>query len=140
MPQTNNQIVTEAYQTIGVVADGKPCTPTQGQVGITVMNDMLTSEAVDGLRINFVPQNFQTQWNSQAPVADANIGDVKYMLAERLAAKNGIKIDPQEDLTLYTLISEAKTRLVKRSLRMFESDLGELPRAQSSVTGSGNYI
>ncbi len=140
MPQTNNQIVTEAYQTIGVVADGKACTPTQGSVGITVMNDMLTSEAVDGLRINYIPQTFSTQWNSTSPIADQNIGDVKYMLAERLAAKNGITIDPTKDLTLWNLISDAKGRLVKRSLRMFESDLGELQRAQSSVTGNGYFV
>lgn len=140
MPQTNQQIVTEAYQTIGVVADGKSCTPTQGSVGITVLNDMLATEAIDGTRLGWYPQNFATQWTKMSPLADGNIGDVKYMLAERLAAKNGITIDPTKDLTLYTLISDAKSRLAKRSLRMFESDLGELQRAQSSVTGNGYFV
>lgn len=136
MPQTNNQIVTEAYQLIGVVSDGKPCTPTQGQLGVTVLNDMLLSEAVDGMRLNWVPQNFTTQWNSFAPLADSNIGDVKYMLCSRLAQRNGVTI---EDPGLIMDISNAITRLNKRSLRMFESDLGEMQRAQSGVSGTGGW-
>lgn len=136
MPQTNNQIVTEAYQLVGIVADGKPCTPTQGQVGTTVLNDMLTSEAVDGMRLNWIPQNFATQWNANAPLADSNIGDVKYMLCERLAVRNGIEIASP---LLEQQISDAKTRLNKRSLRMFESDLGELQRPQSGISGTGGW-
>lgn len=136
MPQTNNQIVTEAYQIVGVVADGKSCTPTQGQLGVTVLNDMLLSEAVDGMRLNWIPQTFATQWNSNAPLQDSNIGDVKYMLAARLAIRNGIVI---EDPMLLQEISNAITRLNKRSLRMFESDLGEMQRAQAGVSGTGGW-
>lgn len=136
MPQTNNQIVTEAYQIIGVVADGKACSPTQGQLGVTNLNDMLLSEAVDGMRLGWIPQNFSTQWNSNAPLADSNIGDVKYMLAARLAIRNGITI---EDPILLQEISNAITRLNKRSLRMFESDLGEMQRAQAGVSGTGGW-
>lgn len=136
MPQTNNQIVTEAYQLVGIVADGKPCTPTQGQLGVTALNDMLLSEAVDGMRLNWIPQTFSTQWNSNAPLADSNIGDVKYMLCVRLAVRNGITI---EDPMLLQEISNAIGRLNKRSLRMFESDLGELQRPQSGISGTGGW-
>jgi len=136
VPQTLNQIVTEAYQIVGIVADSKPATPTQGQLGTTVLNDMLTSEAVDGMRLGWIPQNFATQWNSTAPLADSNIGDVKYMLAARLAQRNGITIEDQD---LKQEISDAKTRLSKRSLRMFESDLGELQRPQSGISGTGGW-
>lgn len=136
MSQTNNQIVTEAYQLVGIVADGKPCTPTQGQLGLTALNDMLTTEAIDGMRLGWIPQNFATQWNSAAPLADGNIGDVKYMLCVRLAVRNGITID---DPALLTEISNAITRLNKRSLRMFESDLGEMQRAQAGVSGTGGW-
>lgn len=136
MPQTLNQIVTEAYQIVGIVADQKPVTPTQGQLGTTALNDMLLSEAVDGMRLNWIPQNFATQWNNIAPLADSNIGDVKYMLANRLAQRNGVTI---EDPGLIADISNAITRLTKRSLRMFESDLGELQRPQSGISGTGGW-
>lgn len=133
MSQTNLQIVTEAYQTIGVVADGKAPTPTQTQTGLTTLNDMLLTEAVDGLRTGWF---LQANPASTAPLQDSDIGDVKLMLAERLAPKMGAKI---EDPILLQQIDDAKRRLRKRSIRYFESDLSELSRPQGSPWG-GSWL
>ena len=137
MAQTNLQIITEAYTTIGVVADGKSPSPTQGALGLQVLNDLLASQQKDGWRLGWFPQN---NLAANAPLRDEDIGEVKLVLAERLAPKFGIKFDLQEDAVLLQQIADAKRMLTKRSLRFGESDLGELQRPQGGPWGGPNWL
>ncbi len=137
MAQTNQQIINEAFTTIGVVADGRSPTATQAALGLTVLNDNLATQQADGWRLGWFPQ---TNLAANAPLRDADIGDVKLVLAEWLAPKYGIKFDLQNDAILLNQIADAKHRLTKRSLKYMESDLGELQRPQGGPWGGPNWL
>ena len=137
MAQTVQQIINEAFTTIGVVADGRAPTATQAALALNVLNDNLATEQKDGWRLGWFPQN---NLAANAPLRDEDIGDVKLMLAEWLAPKYGIKFDLQNDAILLAQIANARRRLTKRSLKFMESDLGELQRPQGGPWGGPNWL
>lgn len=143
MTQTNQQIITEAFTTIGVVADGKQPTPSQSARGITTLNDNLLTQQRDGWQLGWFPQDI-TKLTSISPLRDEDIGDVMLCLAAWLAPKFGVTIPPDPDPnnlgSLANQIKFAFERLTKRSLRYVESDLGELSRAQSSPFGGPGWL
>jgi len=138
MSSTIQAIITEAFQTIGVVADGRSPTATQSQVALTVLNDRILSEQRDGWRLGWFPQ---TNVAATAPLRDEDIGEVKLVLAAWLAPKYGVEIkeaaDPNDPTALSNQIKDAFRKLTKRSLAFTESDLGELSRAQSGFGAPG---
>jgi hypothetical protein len=141
MSSTIQAIITEAFQTIGVVADGRSPTATQSQVALTVLNDRLLSEQRDGWRLGWFPQ---TNVAATAPLRDEDIGEVKLVLASWLAPKYGVEIpvpqDPTDPAALANQIRDAFRKLTKRSLAYTECDLGELSRAQGGPWGGPNYL
>jgi hypothetical protein len=142
MAQTNQQIITEAFQKLGVVREGRQPSPTQSANGMTILNDNLLTQMRDGWgNIGWYPQTI-AQLNSIAPLKDEDIGDVKWVLAGWLSPHYGITIPPSPDpLNGYDLgaqIFQASRRLTKRYLRYTESDLGELSRANGGLWG-GSY-
>ena len=142
MAQTNQQIITESFQIIGVVREGRQPTPTQSANGMTILNDNLLTQMRDGWgNIGWYPQT-AAQLNSIAPLKDEDIADVKYVLAGWISVRYGITIDPSPDplngYDLGALIYQANRRLTKRYLRYTESDLGELSRANGGLWG-GSY-
>jgi hypothetical protein len=141
MSSTIQAIITEAFQTIGVVADGRSPTATQSQVALTVMNDRIMSQQRDGWRLGWFPQ---TNVAATAPLRDEDIGEVKLCLAAWLAPKYGVTIDPVKDPTdpseLGNQIKDAFRMLTKRSILFTESDLGELSRPQGGPWGGPNWL
>ena len=142
MAQTNQQIITEAFQKLGVVREGRQPSPTQSANGMTILNDNLLTQMRDGWgNIGWYPQT-AAQLNSIAPLKDEDIADVKYVLAGWISVRYGITIDPSPDplngYDLGALIYQANRRLTKRYLRYTESDLGELSRANGGLWG-GSY-
>lgn len=141
MAATNSQIVTESFQKIGVVADGRAPTPTQMAAGMVVLNDNMLSQQRDGWRLGWYPQVGSTAPAATAPLRDEDIGDVKLCLSAWLAPLYGVTIppaqDPNDEASLSNQIKNAFRRLTKRSIPMSESDLGELSRAQGSPWGVG---
>jgi hypothetical protein len=140
--QTNQQIITEAFQKLGVVREGRQPTATQSANGMTILNDNLLTQMRDGWgNIGWYPQTI-AQLNSIAPLKDEDIGDVKWILAGWLSPHYGIAIAPSPDpLNGYDLgaqIYQASRRLTKRYLKYTESDLGELSRANGGLWG-GSY-
>lgn len=143
MTQTNQQIITEAFTTIGVVADGKQPTPSQSARGITTLNDNLLTQQRDGWQLGWFPQTISSL-TSIAPLQDEDINDVMLCLASWLAPKFGVTIpadpDPTNPGALCNQIKWAFERLTKRSLRYVEADLGELSRAQGGPWGGPNWL
>lgn len=141
MSATNQAIITEAFQTIGVVADGRSPTATQSAVALTVMNDRIMSEQRDGWRLGWYPQS---NLAATAPLRDEDIGEVKLVLASWLAPKYGVTIDVPQDPTdpaaLANQIKDAFRKLTKRSIQYTECDLGELSRAQGGPWGGPNWL
>ena len=141
MSYTVGQIITEAYSILGVVADGKSPTPTQTVTGLNTLNDNLATQSRDGWALGWYPQTLVT---ATAPLRDEDVGDVKLALAAWLAPKFGIVIasdpDQMNEGSLSNQIKNAFRRLTKRSLRMTESDLGELSRAQGGPWGGPNWM
>jgi hypothetical protein len=140
--QTNQQIITESFQIIGVVREGRQPTATQSANGMTILNDNLLTQMRDGwANLGWYPQTV-AQLNSIAPLKDEDIADVKYVLAGWISVRYGITIDPSPDplngYDLGALIYQANRRLTKRYLRYTESDLGELSRANGGLWG-GSY-
>jgi len=138
---TNQAIITEAFQTIGVVADGRQPTSSQSQTALTIMNDRILSEQRDGWRLGWFPQ---TSVAATAPLRDEDIGEIKLVLAGWLAPKFGVTIpptaDPSDDSSLSNQIKNAFRKLTKRSLQYTECDLGELSRPQGGPWGGPNWL
>lgn len=144
MTQTNQQIITEAFTTIGVVADGKQPTPSQSARGINTLNDNLLTQQRDGWQgIGWFPQSV-ANLASISPLRDEDINDVMLCLAAWLAPKFGVTItpdpDPMNQGSLANQIKFAFERLNKRYLRYVEADLGELSRAQGGPWGGPNWL
>lgn len=142
MAQTNQQIITESFQILGVVREGRAPTPTQSANGMTILNDNLLTQMRDGWgNIGWYPQTI-AQLNSIAPLKDEDIADVKYALAGWISVRYGVTIPPSPDplngFDLGALIFQAMRRLTKRYLRYTECDLGELSRANGGLWG-GSY-
>lgn len=143
MAQTNQQIITEAFQLLGVVREGRVPTPTQSANGMTILNDNLLTQMRDGWgNIGWYPQTI-AQLNSTAPLKDEDIADVKYMLAGWMSPRYGVMIAPSPDpdgFDLGSLIKQALKRLTKRYLKYTECDLGELSRPQGGPFGGPNWL
>lgn len=131
---SNQEIITFAFQKIGVVDETTPPSYEQGQTALTVLNDYLLNEAADGMRLGWW---YQTNIAGTAPLRPEDVHGVKMLLALQLAAHYGITI---ADPTLLEEIRTAKTQLVKRSLRYSEADFSELPRSQGGPWGGPSWI
>jgi hypothetical protein len=141
--QTNQQIITESFQILGVVREGRQPTPTQSANGMTILNDNLLTQMRDGWgNIGWYPQTV-AQLNITAPLKDEDLADVKYVLAGWLSVRYGITIAPSMDVEgfdLGSLIKGAMRRLNKRYLKYTECDLGELSRSQGGPWGGPNWL
>jgi hypothetical protein len=141
--QTNQAIITEAFQIVGVVREGVQPTPTQTANGLTILNDNMLTQMRDGWgNIGWYPQT-TAQLNSNAPLRDEDIGDVKYCLAGWIAPRYGVTIesspDPLNGFDLGAMIFQAMRRLTKRYLKYTECDLGELSRSQGGPWGGPGW-
>jgi len=142
--QTNQQIITESFQILGVVREGRQPTPTQSANGMTILNDNLLTNMRDGWgNLGWYPQTI-AQLNSISPIKDEDIADVKYCLAAWLSVRYGVMIPPPEgpddEFSLGALIKGAFRRLTKRYLKYTECDLGELSRPQGGPWGGPNWL
>jgi hypothetical protein len=131
---SNLEIITYAYQKIGVVDENSSPSNEQGVVGLTVLNNYLLNEAADGMRLGWFTQ---TNIAATAPLRDEDVHGVKLLLARQLASHYGIII---QNPLLMDDIQTAKTQLVKRSLRYSEADFSEFPRPQGGPWAGPNWI
>ena len=131
---TNQEIITFAYQKIGVIDENSSPTAEQLQTALIVLNDYLLNQAADGMRLGWFTQ---TNVAATAPLRPEDVHGVKMLLAKQLAAHYGIKID---DPILLKEMDVAETQLTKRSLRYSEADFTELPRPQGGPWGGPNWI
>jgi hypothetical protein len=136
MSQQNLQIVTEAFQKAGIIDETEAPSATQGVNGLQILNDFLSTEAADGMRLGWFPQ---TSLTTKAPLRDQDIFGVKLLLAVCLAPAYGIDLEKMNP-ALMLQAAEAKRQMVKRSIRYFEADLGELQRPQAGPWGGAGYF
>lgn len=129
------EIITDAMQLARMIDQNELPSAEQSAQALRILNDMLLNEAADGLRLGWFPQSAVT---NIAPLRPQDIYGVKRMLCAALATANGINL-AKDDPVLYADVVEAKRQLVKRSVRYFESDLGELQRPQGVAWGP-NWI
>jgi hypothetical protein len=134
LPPTNLDIITFAYQKIGVIDENSPPSFEQGKVGLVVLNDYLLNQAADGMRLGWYSQS---NISAQAPLRAEDIHGVKLLLARQLAAHYGITI---QNPLLLDDIQKAETQLTKRSIRYAELDFSELSRPQGGPWGGPNWI
>jgi hypothetical protein len=131
---TNLELITYAYQKLGVIDENSSPSNEQGQVGLTVLNDYLLNEGADGMRLGWFTQS---NIAANAPLRPEDVHGVKMLLCKQLAAHYGITIT---NPGLLEEIIEAKRQLVKRSLRYSEADFTELSRPQGGPWGGPNWI
>lgn len=134
MTQTNLQILTDIFQKTGIVDETQSPTAAQAANGLRLMNNYLLSQAVDGMRLGWFPQ---TNLQSNAPLKDADIGDVELAMMPQIALAYGITLSDQAVLSE---ITNAITRLTKRSIQLVEADLSELSRPQGGPWGGPNWL
>jgi hypothetical protein len=137
---TTQSIITESFQLLGVVRESRQPTATQSSNGLTVLNDNLATQSKDGWgNIGWWPQTV-AMINNLAPLNDADIADIKFLLAKWLAPRYGIYDIAASRPDLAIQITEAQTRMNKRYLKRTECDLGELSRPQGGPWGGPNYF
>jgi hypothetical protein len=141
---TIQAMLTEAFQKLGIVSEGRQPTPTQSANGLTISNDNILTQMRDGWTgLGWYPQT-QANLTSNAPLKDEDIGDIKLMMAAWIAPHYGVTIasspDPTDLSSLGNQIKEAYRRLNKRYLRYVECDLGELSRPQGGPWGGPNWL
>lgn len=136
MTSTIQAMITEAYQKLGIVSEGRPPTPTQSANALTITNDNILTQMRDGWGgLGWFPQ-VPANINNNAPLKDEDIGDIKLMMAFWISVHYGVQVSP----TLGAQIEDANRRLTKRYVRYVECDLGELSRAQGSPFGGAGWI
>lgn len=131
---TNQEIITFAYQKLGVIDENSSPSNEQLVTALTVLNDYLLNEGADGMRLGWFTQ---TNVAANAPLRAEDVHGVKLLLARQLATHYGITI---QNPVLMDDITSAKTQLVKRSLRYSEADFSEFPRPQGGPWGGPNWI
>ena len=145
MTTTNQAIITESFQLLGVVREGRAPSPTQSANGLTILNDNIATQQKDGWSLAWWPQTVAMLTNN-APLNDSDIADIKYLLAGWIALRYGITVpdNPNDDLTAPTSlggqIRASMRRMNKRYLKRVECDLGELSRPQGGPWGGPNYL
>jgi hypothetical protein len=132
--QTNLQILTDIFQKTGIVDETQSPTAAQAANGLRLMNNYLLSQSVDGMRLGWYPQ---TNLQSNAPLKDADIGDVELIMVPQIALAYGITLS---DPAIIGEITNAITRLTKRSIQLVEADLSELSRPQGGPWGGPNWL
>jgi len=142
--QTNQQLISEAFQKIGITTEGRNPSSTQSQNALTILNDNMLTQMRDGWGgIGWWPQPVALL-NSTAPLRDEDIADIKLCLCSWLAVAYGKDItppvSPEDVFTLGGQIAAAFARLNKRYQRFAESDLGELSRPQGGPWGGPNWL
>jgi len=144
--QTTQSIITESYQILGVVREGRAPTATQSSNALTIANDNILTQQKDGWgNIGWWPQTV-AMLNNPAPLQDTDVADIKYLLASWIALRYGITIpnDPNDDISAPTSVGgqirAAQRRMNKRYLKRTECDLGELSRPQGGPWGGPNYL
>jgi hypothetical protein len=133
MPQTNLQVLTFAFQNAGIVDETRAPSNVQAANGLVIMNAYLLTQARDGMRLGYYPQ---TNLANICPLQDSDINDVKMMMVKQLSMAYGTTIKDQD---VRDEIEKSERRLTKRTQRYFESDLGELSRAQGGPWGGPNW-
>src|SRR6185437_6612720 len=130
----NIEIITDAFQKIGIVDETSVPSAEQGANGLRILNDYLLNQAADGLRLGWFKQ---TDLSAIAPLRQEDVFGVKLLLARQLATHYGITV---QDPILLQNMEEAERMLTKRSLAYFESDLSELSRPQGGPWGGPNWF
>lgn len=132
MSYTNLDILTVAFQKIGVVGETMAPSPEQGVTGLELANDLAADMATDGINLGWYPQ---TNLAATAPLQAGDVNPFKLVLARSLAAHYGITLTPE----LAAEIDMAYTRLVKRTRPYEEANLSELPRASGPFGYGGGF-
>ena len=125
MAFTNQQIITMAFTKAGIVDETLQPSATQLSNALNTMNAYLAMRQGAGLKLGWYPQ---TSLTTNSPLRDEFVYPVVLLLTQQLASDAG---QPIQDPTLVAEIQTADDRLAKIARRYFESDLGELSRAQS---------
>jgi hypothetical protein len=133
MSYTNLQIITMAYVKAGIVDETLSPSATQQSNALTTLNAYLAMREGEGMKLGWYPQ---TSTSATAPLRDEYVYPVVLLLARQLASDAG---QPIQDPDLIQQIKDAEAALAKMCRRYFESDLGELSRAQGSPLGGTGW-
>jgi hypothetical protein len=97
------------------------------------MNNYLATQMRDGWKgLGYFPQSNPA---NNMPIRDSDIYDVETVLCKQFAINYQVELDQMKQALLISEIVAATSRLDKRYLQYFESDLGELSRAQAAPWG-----
>lgn len=138
MTQTVVQTIMNALQRIGVIDETRPPSAQQTANCMNRMNSYLATQMRDGWKgLGYYPQ---TNPASAMPIRASDIHDIETVLCQQYAIDYQVELDPQKQGLLLREIDAAISRLNKRYLAYFESDLSELPRPQGGPWGGPNWL
>lgn len=117
---TNLDVITEAMQKANIINEKETPSGTQGEKGLTLLNDLMADWEEDGIELGFYPQ---TSLSGTIPVDDRHLRGVKYNLARAMAADYGIDL-PSETVRIAELTFD---RLAKSTTETFTTDFSHMP-------------
>jgi hypothetical protein len=123
-------LITDSLRYMNILDQIQSPSAEQGNTALTVLNDLMADMEADGIRLGWYPQ---TSMGAVVPLQDCDIRGVKWCLASELAGYYGIPLTERQLAT----IDSTYTKLAKRAVKYFESDLTGLPFAQGSGYGCG---
>ena len=133
MTQTVLQTITNGLQRVGIIDETVSPSAQQTANCLNVMNNYLATQMRDGWKgLGYFPQSNPA---NNMPIRDSDIYDVETVLCKQFAINYQVELDQMKQALLISEIVAATSRLDKRYLQYFESDLGELSRAQAAPWG-----
>lgn len=134
MTITNQSLITQALQRIGVVDETQAPTTTQSNNALAIMNQHLAfKQALGTFRVGWYPQ---TSLTANAPLRDEYVEPVILILCGKFSMTFG---QPIQDPILAQQITDAEPALSKLTRLNFDSDLSELSRAQGAPWGGPGW-
>lgn len=130
MTITNQSLINQALQRIGIVDETQSATPTQSNNALAIMNQHLAfKQALGTFNVGWYPQ---TSLTANAPLRDEYVEPVILIMCGKFSMTFG---QPIQDPVLAGEVSAAEPALSKLTRPTFESDLSELSRAQGGPWG-----
>ena len=134
MTITNQSLITQVLQRIGVIDETQAPTPTQSANALAIMNQHLAfKQALGTFNVGWYPQ---TSLAANAPLRDEYVEPVILILCGKFSMTFG---QPVGDPVLAEEIINAEPALSKLTRRSFDSDLSELSRAQGAPWGGPGW-
>lgn len=100
--KTARDVITHAFQDLGVVADQEALNDAQGNYGLRKLNDLLAGFESEGIRYAHTDL---ASLDTVVNVPDGQLRNVGLLLQRDLAGQYGVPLSPADELAIYRALT-----------------------------------